>query len=68
MLALARKRLDRTHDEKYATLLIGPDIRIIVQTCKGDNVRLLIEAPEDVDVWRAEVYEKILKEGKARKG
>ena len=34
---------------------IGPDIRIMVVTIRGDKVRLGIEAPEDVVILRHEL-------------
>ena len=47
MLVLTRKR-----DE---TILIGPDIRVMVVDNRGDKVRLGIDAPEDTNIVRAEL-------------
>lgn len=51
MLVLSRKK-----DEK---IVIGDDITICVVAIQGDKVRLGIEAPEDVSIYREEVYEAI---------
>ncbi len=50
MLVLSRKK-----DEK---ILIGERIVITVVQVKGDKVRLGIEAPKDVRVFRAELEAK----------
>lgn len=47
--------LTRRVDE---TLLIGDDIRIVVLGVKGQQVRLGIEAPNDMSVDREEVRER----------
>jgi len=47
MLVLTRKR-----DE---TILIGRDIRVMVVDIRGDKVRLGIDAPEDLNIVRAEL-------------
>lgn len=38
------------------TITIDDDIRITVIACKGNHVKLGIEAPAEVSVHRAEVY------------
>ncbi|HEC75291.1 MAG TPA: carbon storage regulator [Methylophaga aminisulfidivorans] len=41
------------------SLVIGDDINIIILGVKGNQVRLGIEAPEDVSIHREEIYLKI---------
>ncbi len=54
MLVLARKKGER--------ILIGDQIEISVIEVKGDQVKLGIEAPSHVAVYRHEVYEAIQRE------
>lgn len=51
MLVLSRKK-----DEE---IFIGKDIRVFVIDIKGDKVRLGIEAPNHVSIYRAEVLESL---------
>lgn len=53
MLILSRKL-----DEK---VVIGDNIIITIVSVSGETVKLGIEAPYDVKVYRAEVYEEIMK-------
>ena len=49
---------------KGEEIKIGDDLTILVVSIPGDNVRLGIEAPPNVAVHRAEIYEAIkLKDG-----
>jgi carbon storage regulator len=57
MLVLTRK--------PNQAIVIGDDVRIIVVSVDRDQVRLGIEAPREVSVHRAEVYEEIQR-GEAR--
>ncbi len=57
MLILSRKK-----DE---SIIIGDNISISVVDIKGDQVKLGINAPNDVKVFRQEVYEAIQEENKA---
>ncbi|WP_292749073.1 MULTISPECIES: carbon storage regulator CsrA [unclassified Methylophaga] len=41
------------------SLVIGDDINIIVLDVKGNQVRIGIEAPDDVSIHREEIYLKI---------
>ncbi len=41
------------------TLYIGDDIKVTVGRIEGDTVRLLIQAPRQVAVYRAELYERV---------
>lgn len=43
-------------------ILIGDNIRIVVVEVKGNQVRLGIEAPPNLAVYREEVYRKIQEE------
>ena len=49
MLVLTRK--------PNQAIVIGDDVRVVVVSVEGDHVRLGIEAPREVTVHRAEVYE-----------
>ena len=57
MLILSRKK-----DE---SIIIGDNITISVVDIKGDQVKLGIAAPNDVKVFRQEVYMAIQEENKA---
>jgi carbon storage regulator len=54
MLILTRK--------EHETVTLGDDIRVTVIGIKGKQVRLGITAPDDVEVNRKEVYDKVQKE------
>lgn len=54
MLVLSRK--------KNEVINIGDNIRITIVDVRGDNVRIGIEAPEDVAVHREEIYDAIKRE------
>jgi carbon storage regulator len=56
MLALTRKIGER--------IMIGDNIIITVAELKGDSVRLAVEAPRDVKIYRAEIYQAIAEENK----
>ncbi len=51
MLVLARKR--------GQSIMIGESVRVIVLDVQGDQVRLGIEAPQELSVHRLEIYEQI---------
>lgn len=57
MLVLSRK--------KNEVINIGDNIRITIVDVRGDNVRIGIEAPNDVSVHREEVYDAIKREQEA---
>ncbi len=41
------------------SLIIGDDIEVHVLGVKGNQVRIGVDAPEDVSVHREEIYQKI---------
>lgn len=51
MLVLSRK--------KNESIVVSDNITIVVVEIRGDKVRLGVEAPKEVSVHRAEVYEAI---------
>jgi len=57
MLILSRK----THE----SIMIGDQIEVSVVDIKGDQVKLGIEAPRNVKVFRQEVYQAIQLENRA---
>ena len=54
--------LSRKVDER---IIIGDDIYVSIVDIKGDQVKLGIQAPADIKVYRHEVYEAIQKENVA---
>jgi carbon storage regulator len=54
--------LSRKINEK---VIIGDDISISIIEIRGDQVRLGIDAPKKVKVFRQEVYDAIMAENKA---
>ncbi|WP_196598635.1 carbon storage regulator CsrA [Pectinatus frisingensis] len=56
MLVLTR------HPGQYIT--IGDDIVIHISDVQGANVRMAIDAPRNVKIYRGEIYEAILEENK----
>ena len=57
MLILTRKK-----DEK---VMIGDSIELSIVDIKGEYVKLGIKAPQDVKVYRYEVFQEILKANQA---
>ena len=57
MLILSRKVNER--------IMIGDDISISVIEVRGDQVRIGVDAPKNVKVFRLEVYDEIRNENKA---
>jgi carbon storage regulator len=57
MLILTRKT-----DEK---IMIGDDITITIIETRGDQVRIGVEAPKNVKVFRREIFDAIKAENKA---
>ena len=54
MLALTRK--------KGEALMLNNDIEITILEIKGDQVKIGIEAPREVSIYRKEIYLQIQKE------
>ncbi|MBQ8698776.1 MAG: carbon storage regulator CsrA [Schwartzia sp.] len=56
MLVLTRKPRQQ--------IMIGDDIVVNVVDVQGDNVRIAIEAPREVKIYRGEIYRAIQEENK----
>ncbi|HWQ71632.1 MAG TPA: carbon storage regulator CsrA [Desulfitobacteriaceae bacterium] len=56
MLALTRKAGER--------IVIGDNIVVTVVSIKGDSIRLTIEAPKEIKIYRGEIYDAIAAENK----
>lgn len=56
MLALTRKVGER--------IVIGDNIVVTLISIKGDNIRLAIEAPKDIKIYRGEIYDAIAAENR----
>lgn len=57
MLALTRK--------KGESLVIGNNVEVTVLEVRGDQVKIGIDAPKEIPVYRKEVYLQIQKENEA---
>lgn len=57
MLALSRKTGE--------SIMLGGDVEITILEIKGDQVKLGINAPKSVPVYRKEIYLQIQEENKA---
>lgn len=57
MLVLSRKSNE--------SIMIGTNIEIIVLGVEGDNVKLGIRAPKEVDIYRKEIYMVIQEENRS---
>lgn len=44
------------------SIRIGDDITLTVLSVKGNQIRLGVDAPRDVEVHRQEIYDRILEE------
>ncbi len=56
MLALTRKVGER--------LVIGDNIVVTIVSIKGDSIRLAIEAPKEIKIYRGEIFDAIAAENK----
>jgi len=50
------------------SIMIGDEIEVSVLAVMGEKVRIGIQAPRSVPVFRKEVYEEIRQEGEAKGG
>ncbi len=48
--------LTRRHGE---SVRIGPDIRVTIVASTGGQVRIAIDAPEEVGIFREEIFERV---------
>jgi carbon storage regulator len=48
--------LTRRHGE---SVRIGPDVRVTVVAANGGQVRIAIDAPEEVGIFREEIFERV---------
>ena len=51
MLVLTRKEEE--------SIMIGDEIKVMVLESSGGQVKLGIDAPQDIDIYREEIYEEI---------
>lgn len=56
MLALTRKAGER--------IVIGDNIVVTVVSIKGDSIRVTIDAPKEIKIYRGEIYDAIASENK----
>ena len=56
MLALTRKAGER--------IVIGDNIVVTVVDIKGDHIRIAIEAPKQIKIYRGEIFDAIAAENK----
>jgi len=56
MLALTRKVGER--------IVISDNIVVTVVSIKGDNIRVTIEAPKEIKIYRGEIFDAIAAENK----
>ena len=57
MLALSRKEGD--------SIIIGDNIEIFIISISGEKVKIGINAPKDISIYRKEIYEQVRKENKS---
>ena len=57
MLVLTRKPGEK--------IFIGDNVSLTVVEVKGDSVRIAVDAPRDIKIYRGEIYEAIIAENKA---
>ena len=47
-------------------LMIGDDVSVVILGVKGNQVRIGVHAPDDVEIHREEIYARVRKEKKDR--
>lgn len=57
MLALTRRVGER--------IVIGDNVVITIVDMKGDSIRLAIDAPKEIKIYRGEIFDAIVAENKA---
>jgi carbon storage regulator len=57
MLVLTRKPGEK--------IFIGDNVSLTVVEVKGDSVRIAVDAPREIKIYRGEIYEAIIAENKA---
>ena len=57
MLVLTRKPGEK--------IFIGDNVSLTVVEVKGDSVRIAVDAPREVKIYRGEIYEAIIADNKA---
>ena len=50
------------------SIYVGKDVMIVVKEIKGKQVRIGIEAPMELPVYRGELYERIMEENRVSAG
>ena len=50
------------------TLVIGDDVRVTILGVKGNQIRVGIDAPKTVEIYREEIYDRIQRERSAVPG
>ena len=56
MLILTRKKGESLH--------IGDNIKVVITEIKGGDVRIGIDAPKELGVYREEIYKRILSQSR----
>jgi len=56
MLVLTRKIGER--------IVIADDIVVTIVNVQGDNIRLAVDAPKEIKIYRGEIYDSIVQENK----
>jgi len=49
-----------------SSITIGDEIKVTVLSIRGSQVRIAIQAPEDISIYRQEIHYKILQEQSER--
>lgn len=60
MLILTRKQNE--------SVIIDDDIKVTILGTKGQDVKIGIDAPDDVEIWREEIYTKMQNDDQTASG